>query len=51
MPENTPEPLWNVTSPLVFGAAAAALIGYILYMIIRKRKGLRAGSSVSEPEI
>jgi hypothetical protein len=40
-----------IHSPIVFGAAAAALIGYILYMMIRRRKGERPGAAPREPEI
>ncbi len=41
----------NVKNPFVFGAAAAAIIGYILYMMIRRRKGERPGFENSEPEL
>jgi hypothetical protein len=35
----------------VFFAIAGVLFGYLLYQMIRKRKGLRKGNSVVEPEI
>jgi hypothetical protein len=41
----------NVTSPTVFYAAAAALLGYLLYMMVRKRKGERPGFRDTEPEL
>jgi hypothetical protein len=41
----------NVQSPIVFGAASAILIGYILYMMIRRRKGERPGVRDTEPEL
>lgn len=41
----------EIQNPLVFGAASAALIGYILYMIIRRRKGERPGVRDTEPEL
>jgi hypothetical protein len=44
-------PQLNVESPILFAAAAALLIGYILYMIVRRRKGLRPGFTDREPEI
>ncbi|GIW88416.1 MAG: hypothetical protein KatS3mg108_2740 [Isosphaeraceae bacterium] len=41
----------NIESPMVFGVVATLLIGYILYMMIRRRKGLRPGYTDREPEI
>ena len=41
----------NVTNPYVFFGAAAALVAYLLYMIIRKRKGERPGATDHEPEL
>jgi hypothetical protein len=41
----------NVTNPYVFGIVASALVGYILYMIVRKRRGERAGFEGREPEL
>ena len=35
----------------VFLAISAALISYILYTMIRRRRGLRPGKENSEPEI
>ena len=44
-------PLPNVESAAVFLAASALVIGYILYMMIRKRKGERPGHQNREPEL
>lgn len=41
----------EITSPVVFWLAAAALVGYVLYMMIRKRKGERPGVASREPEL
>jgi hypothetical protein len=41
----------NVTNPYVFGVIAGALVGYILYMMIRKRRGERSGFRGHEPEL
>lgn len=41
----------NIESPAVFAAVATLLIGYILYMMVRRRKGLRPGQTDREPEI
>jgi hypothetical protein len=32
---------WTVTDPLIFYAAGAAVVAYILYMMVRKRRGER----------
>jgi hypothetical protein len=42
---------WSIKNPLVFFPLAGALIAYILYMMIRRRKGLRAGHGPSEAEL
>jgi hypothetical protein len=41
----------TITNAYVFLGASAALVAYILYMMIRKRKGLRPDSKVHEPEL
>ncbi len=40
-----------VNDPWVFFGVSAALIAYLLYMMIRKRKGERAGVVDREPEL
>jgi len=35
----------NIKSPIIFYAAAAALLGYLLYMMVRPRKGERPGAA------
>ena len=40
-----------ITDPWVFYAASAALVAYLLYMMIRKRKGERPGHEDREPEL
>jgi hypothetical protein len=42
---------WSITDSRVFFSLAGALVAYILYMIIRRRKGLRAGHGRSEAEL
>lgn len=41
----------NIESPIIFAAVATLLVGYILYMMVRRRKGLRPGFNDREPEI
>ncbi len=41
----------TIKNPFIFYGAAAALVGYLLYMIVRKRKGLRPGVENHEPEL
>jgi hypothetical protein len=41
----------QITDPRVFFSVAGAIVAYILYMIIRRRKGLRAGHGRSEGEL
>ncbi len=41
----------TVTNPYVFFGAAALVVAYLLYMMIRKRKGERPGTAVREPEL
>jgi hypothetical protein len=42
---------WVVTNPLVFYAAGGALLVYVLYMMIRRRRGERAGAREREAEL
>ena len=42
---------WIITDSRVFFGVAAALVAYILYMIIRRRKGERAGMGAREAEL
>ena len=44
-------PLPDISSSTIFLALSALLIGYILYMMIRKRKGERAGFDRREPDL
>ncbi len=41
----------NITNPFIFGILAGLLFAYLIYMMIRKRKGLRPGVVDREPEI
>ncbi len=41
----------QVTNPYYFFGAAALVLGYLLYMMIRKRKGERPGTTIREPEL
>jgi hypothetical protein len=36
---------WTVTDPLIFFAAGGAVVAYILYMMVRKRRGERSTAS------
>jgi hypothetical protein len=42
------EPIKN---PFVFLGASAVVVAYLLYTMIRKRKGLRRGFEKREPEL
>jgi hypothetical protein len=42
---------FDVNNPIVFYGVGALLVAYLLYMMIRKRKGERPGSAVREPEL
>ncbi|MEO6810518.1 MAG: hypothetical protein ABI353_15490 [Isosphaeraceae bacterium] len=44
-------PLPDISSPYIFLALSALLVGYILYTMIRRRKGERPGSKSQEPEL
>jgi hypothetical protein len=41
----------NVTNPYAFFIPAGLVLAYLLYMMIRKRKGERPGSAAREPEL
>jgi hypothetical protein len=41
----------QITDPRVFFGVAIVVVAYILYMILRRRKGLRAGHGHSEAEL
>jgi hypothetical protein len=41
----------QIKSPYVFLGASAVVVAYLLYTMIRKRKGLRPGFEKSEPEL
>ena len=41
----------QVKDPVWFYGAAALVVGYLLYMMVRKRKGERPGTTVREPEL
>ena len=40
---------WSVTDPGIFFGIAGAIVAYVLYMMIRRRKGERPGSPVASP--
>jgi hypothetical protein len=40
-----------IKSPIVFYAISALLFAYLLYTMIRRRRGERPGTRVREPEI
>jgi hypothetical protein len=42
---------WAITSPWVFFGVAGALVAYLLYTIVRRRKGERVGVRNREPEL
>jgi hypothetical protein len=39
---------FTIDSPVLFGVIAASLIGYILFMMFRKRRGERLGHEERE---
>lgn len=43
--------LYWITSPLVFYGVAGAFVSYLIYMMIRSRKGERPGQEGREPEL
>jgi hypothetical protein len=42
---------WSITDPRVFFGIASAIVAYVLYMMIRKRKGERPGVASRETEL
>ncbi len=42
---------WKITNPWIFLGLSGLLVVYMLYTMIRKRKGLRSGFKNSEPEL
>jgi ABC-type multidrug transport system permease subunit len=44
-------PLFDIKNKYIFFAVCAILIVYLLYMMIRKRKGERADAKIHEPEL
>jgi hypothetical protein len=40
-----------VNNPWVFFGVSGAVVAYLLYMMIRKRKGERSGTLDREPEL
>lgn len=41
----------EIHNPLIFWLAAGLVVGYLLYMMIRRRKGERPGHIDREPEL
>jgi hypothetical protein len=41
----------DVENPWIFFGVSGAVVGYLLYMMIRRRKGERPGVKNSEPEL
>jgi hypothetical protein len=42
---------WAVTDPWLFFGVAGAVVLYLLYMMVRRRKGERSGIPDREPEL
>ena len=42
---------WSITNAWVFFGIGGALVAYLLYMMVRRRKGERAGVANREPEL
>jgi hypothetical protein len=42
---------WVVTNPWVFFGIGGAVVAYLLYMMVRRRKGERRGVANREPEL
>ena len=40
-----------ITNPILFYGLGGLLVAYVLYMMIRKRKGERPGQEGREPEL
>jgi hypothetical protein len=41
----------EIHSPVVFWLAAGALVAYVLFLMIRRRKGERPGVATREPDL
>ncbi len=42
---------WAITDPWLFFGGAGALVAYLLYTMVRKRRGERVGEKTREPEL
>jgi hypothetical protein len=42
---------WSITDSRIFFGVAGALVVYVLYMMVRRRKGERPGVVTREPEL
>ena len=42
---------WSITNPWIFFGAGGALVAYLLYTMVRRRKGERVGVRNREPEL
>ena len=42
---------WKVTDPWIFFGIAGAVVAYVIYMMIRRRKGERPDVASREPEL
>ena len=42
---------WAITNPWVFFGVGSALVVYLLYTMVRRRKGERPGVRSREPEL
>jgi hypothetical protein len=42
---------WAITNPWVFFGLGGALVAYLLYTMVRRRKGERIGMRDREPEL
>jgi hypothetical protein len=42
---------WAITSPWVFFGLGGTLVAYLLYTMVRRRRGERAGAREREPEL
>ena len=42
---------WSIKNPWVFFGLGAALVGYLLYTMVRRRRGDRIGGRNREPEL
>jgi uncharacterized membrane protein len=42
---------WAIKNPWLFFGLCAALVAYLLYMMVRRRRGKRVGVRDREPEL